>query len=337
MDIKQNKRDKIQLLRAFAIIAVVFIHTCLDDVVGVGIRNFINYAVALFIFISGYLFNVPVTNIIEFYKKKFIRVLVPYIIWTIIYSVIYYLCSKNNEPLFLATVKNIITAKASPPFYFILVYMQLVLIHPFIYKLVNSKYWFSGFLISPISIILLLYVPSIYYNYPLLKYYSYPFTMWFIFYYLAVCAKTMPNLLTVKKLTKGWQCGLIILMILQIIESYAWYSHGMPRVAVNQLKLTSVMYNCMLLTLCFYFIENNNIKLQDAFYNKCLIVVGDFSFGIFFLHMLIKDALHFFKIIPVYSIPFPLYSIVITVVTFIAVIIISKVFGKNVTKLLGLK
>ncbi|MBE6415576.1 MAG: acyltransferase [Akkermansiaceae bacterium] len=49
------KDANIQLLRALAIIAVVFIHTCPHGMEQVIFRPFINFAVPLFLFLSGYL------------------------------------------------------------------------------------------------------------------------------------------------------------------------------------------------------------------------------------------------------------------------------------------
>lgn len=74
-------KEKIQLLRGIAIIAVIMIHTVSGEK-AILIRPFLNFSVALFIFLSGYLTNfsqgIPIK---EFYKKRLIRVGVPYIIW----------------------------------------------------------------------------------------------------------------------------------------------------------------------------------------------------------------------------------------------------------------
>ena len=53
--IGEKESKNIQLLRALGIIAVVGIHTCGGGTRGVVIRPFINYAVSIFIFLSGFL------------------------------------------------------------------------------------------------------------------------------------------------------------------------------------------------------------------------------------------------------------------------------------------
>ena len=71
---------KIQILRALAIIGVVMIHTNVSGYPSAWIRPFINYAVGLFIFCSGYLTKIEIKDLKTFYKKRLIRVIIPYIL-----------------------------------------------------------------------------------------------------------------------------------------------------------------------------------------------------------------------------------------------------------------
>lgn len=52
---KNSRNTTIQIFRAFAIIAVVIIHTLPLGYWQVLIRPFVNFAVAAFLFLSGYL------------------------------------------------------------------------------------------------------------------------------------------------------------------------------------------------------------------------------------------------------------------------------------------
>ena len=49
----KEKNVKIQILRAIAIIGVVLIHTCPSGKWQIFVRPFINFAVPIFIFLSG--------------------------------------------------------------------------------------------------------------------------------------------------------------------------------------------------------------------------------------------------------------------------------------------
>ena len=110
-----QKNNTIQLIRALAIIAVVMIHMTPSGMYQVFCRPFINYAVATFLFLSGFLTKIDNDNWISFYKKRIKRVLIPYLIWTVLYT----LSSKNIGKL----PNNLITAKAAAPLYYIFVYI----------------------------------------------------------------------------------------------------------------------------------------------------------------------------------------------------------------------
>ena len=83
--VTKTKNENIQFLRGIAILAVVIIHSSMPDRLRVVIRPFVNYAVALFIFLSGYLTNIDISDKKNFMKKRIIKVIVPYIIWSIIF------------------------------------------------------------------------------------------------------------------------------------------------------------------------------------------------------------------------------------------------------------
>ena len=83
---KQPKNIKVQYLRAIAIMAVVLIHTCPSGSLQVICRPFINFAVATFLFLSGYLTKSEIENRQTFFKKRIVRVIIPYAIWTLLYT-----------------------------------------------------------------------------------------------------------------------------------------------------------------------------------------------------------------------------------------------------------
>ena len=118
--IKAPRNNAIQWFRAIAIIAVIIIHTCPSGLWLVTCRPFLNYCVPLFIFISGYLTKVDNNDWGGFFKKRIIRVMIPYIIWTIIYTIE----SRNLAKLPI----NLLTSGAAAHLYFILVYVQFVLL-----------------------------------------------------------------------------------------------------------------------------------------------------------------------------------------------------------------
>lgn len=175
------KNTKIQILRAVAVIAVVLIHTCKGGYYQVFCRPFINFAVALFIFLSGYLTKLDNHDWVKFYIRRIGRVLIPYIIWTILYT----LPSTNvKEYIF-----NLATTQATPTLYYVFVYIQFVILTPLLGRLAKSKYYWIGFVVAPLSILC--------YKYPIIMYDLQPKGYinllwevsclgWFTYYYLGL-------------------------------------------------------------------------------------------------------------------------------------------------------
>lgn len=76
----------LQALRGLAIASVVMIHCLPLEAWVVGVRPFLNFAVALFIFLSGYLTTKrKVADIHSFYRKRIGKIVIPYSLWTLFY------------------------------------------------------------------------------------------------------------------------------------------------------------------------------------------------------------------------------------------------------------
>lgn len=140
----------IQALRGLAIIAVVLIHTCPSGLSQVFVRPFLNFAVAMFIFLSGNLTKTENEDWIHFIKKRCLRVLIPYFIWTIVYT----LPSFSLQKLAF----NLATTKSAYTLYYVFVYIQLVILTPLLCKAARSKLKWSAWLISPIYILIINYL-----------------------------------------------------------------------------------------------------------------------------------------------------------------------------------
>ena len=326
----ENIRKKIQILRAVAILAVVFLHTIPLSLDAVFVKPFINFAVAMFLFLSGLLTPFHIDDVKEFYKKRILRVIIPYAIWTIVYTLVYYSGGLINGNLFLKMIYNFFTAQAAIPFYFIFIYIQLVLITPFVEKLYNSKYKITGFVIPLISSVLVLYIPCII-THKFNMWYLYPFTTWFIFYYLGfllgnekICLKT----------PKYFNLLFLISIVLQVLEGFLFYKSSL-QISLSQLKLTSILTSLFICIYGYKFILNDFKLNLHSIWVKFSVSVGNCSFGIYLLHLLIiyvVDKLNFF---PKEKSPFFVYSIMIFFITYFVVFISSKIFRGKTSKWLG--
>lgn len=330
MNVSDTASKKIQILRALAIIAVVIMHTLPFGEIKIFIKPFFTFAVAMFIFLSGLLTSIDVNDVAKFYKKRITRVLIPYIIWTLVYSISYWIFGHPKDTLFHRIFFNLFTATAEGPFYYIFVYIQLVLITPLLKPLFNSKYKYFGLFVSPIASILMLYMPCILFHHWSF-WTTHPCFIWFSFYYLGLLISN--NKIEIKLDSLKW-CYYLGLICLQMSEGYIIYKLGGSfRSSGTLIKITSLLTSTYACLLGYKYIINSNYT--NNLINKVLVDVGNYSFGIYLLHMLVLNSLSTFRVLRYNAIPFPFYSVCIILITYVIVLITSKVCGKKLSKYLG--
>lgn len=316
MDLIYNRSYNIQLLRGAAIVAVVFIHNTPTGIAQIWCRPFLNFSVGLFLFMSGMLSDAKKWNP----RKRIFKVLIPYIIWTLVYVMFSEHDEISNIPV--TYIKQLITARASGMMYYIFVYCEFTLLIPFIDRLAKSKYKYVGFFISPIEIILMRLLPLIFdvqmNNYiDIVKNIS--CLGWFTYFYLGyLLGNSMITLkISTRKLSIYW--GLSI--ILQIIEGYIYFYMGESNCG-TQLKLTAVLSGVIFCVLAYRFIHSER-KLDI----KMLYLLGNSSFGIYFSHMAVMTIL---GVVPFYLkyVIYPFNAVVTILVSYVCVSIGKKVLGK---------
>ena len=325
-DKQKEKNYKVQILRALAIFAVVLIHTCPGGMWQVICRPFINYAVALFLFLSGYLTKIENNDWITFYKKRIVRVLIPYIVWTILYTL-----SSSPPNLMLQLLKNLITTKAAGTLYYIFVYIQFAILTPALGKLAKSRFRWVGWLVSPISTILFKYFWLFSGQQPN-KYLSMIWEIcclgWFTYYYLGLVLGN--GIINIKYKFKKLSLFYIVSIPIQIIEGYIWLLLGDSNCG-TQLKLSSFLTSTLFLLIAHCYLNSEKVTVN----NRLLILIGDCSFGIYLSHIMVMIIL---GKIPNYSIiPYVANSIVVMLVSLACVIIGQKICGDKGSKLIGLK
>ena len=232
-------------LRALAIIAVVAIHTCPSGLPQVIVRPFVNFGVGLFLFLSGWLTRENDFGK-SFFKRRIFRVLVPYVIWTVVYSL------QRGAPdkiLF-----NLLTTKACAAFYYVAVYVQFVLLTPLLCRLADSRFRHAGWLVAPMSVVAFMYLPqfgvcepgehmSLVWNICCLG--------WFTYYYLGImCARGYVRVEGYRPLILV--AVYLLTLVVQMAEGYAWLQAGELNCG-SQLKLSSLASGAvaMLLALCY--------------------------------------------------------------------------------------
>lgn len=317
----------IQIFRALSIIAVVMIHTTPSGEWQVFCRPFINFSVATFLFLSGYLTKIENDNWFAFCKKRIIRVIIPYIIWTIFYTL---------PPIFsgdgiLVIVKNLITAKATVAMYYIFVYIQFVLLTPWLAQLAKSKHRHWGWLIAPISMIIFKYsglLTGIEPNAYVLLLWSDVCLGWFTYYYLGL-------LLGNRIIKPDYSLKTLILLylvsiLLQMAEGYGWLLLGEANCG-TQVKLTSFLTSTLFLLIVYTLLNKPDIDVKSKFLRS----LGDYSFGIYLCHIMVIMVL---RRIPYYTtLSYPFTSFMVVLISWGCCYIGNKICGKKISGWLGLK
>lgn len=313
---------KVQLLRAVSIMSVILIHTCVEGIVGVVIRPLINFCVAMFIFLSGYLTQLEVDNVKSFYKKRILKVLIPYLVWSVIYTIV----NKDYSNLIL----NIFTTSACYTLYYIAVYIQLVLITPFLKRLINSKYKWLGWCVQPLFI-LVRYTLSIIDKSLTAPWSSIFFAAWFSYYYLGILLGNKIIKFNSKKI------NIVILYIislcLQILEGIIWYCIGDVSIATSQIKLSALFTSIVCVLIGYLYIKNDKNFIKENKIYDFVMLIANCSFGIYLAHPLLLSLANKFYIYK--YIPYPLNAVLILIITLIGVLIVRWIVGDKYAKYLG--
>lgn len=319
----KEKLDNIQIIRALCIIAVVSIHTCPSGQIGILLRPFLNFCVAIFIFLSGYLTKIPIEDNSQFIKRRTLRIIFPYIIWSVIYTIIY-----NDYNNFIL---KFLTARCCGIYYYLFVYIQLVLITPILASIINKKHKYLIYSITPIFIFIL-YILNI------LRYQvSFPFNaiffpMWISYYAIGLTIGNKKS--TIQISLKSSLILYFIGILLQLIEGELWNYFNNYNMATTQIKLSNFITNIGVIFIISNLI-NKEFKFNKIIY-KILVTLGDYSFGIYLTHMILVSILN--KISnSIIDISFPITTMLILIIEYFGISICYKIFNDKVLKIIGLK
>lgn len=315
------KNPRIQVLRGIAILAVVIIHLSIPSLPRVIIRPFINYAVALFVFLSGYLTPLKIKNIGIFYWKRITRIIVPYVLWSIIYSI-----PKGFGNFWV----ELLTGKCCGIYYYIFVYFQLVIITPLVLRLIESRFSWVGWIITPIGTIIFRYLFKFMGMSVLSSNFNYTLVAWFIYYYLGLFLGNKKFVLS--KPINSYIIIYAVSILISIAEGLIWYRYGDFDMATTQLRLSSILTSISFMLICHWFINIDSKHIENTQIFVCLHFLGNCSFGIYLSHILIKQILDIFV---GQVMLFPIDMLLVISISAICVAIGKKVLGRY-SWLLGL-
>lgn len=331
----EKKKEYWQMIRGICIIAVILIHILtkseLDYInnFNIVLRVVLNFCVGLFIFMAGYFIDIKqvTTNTKSYIIKKIKRIGVPFIIFSTIAAIISFVKNDKNIINFLI---DVFLGRASEQLYYIIVLIQLIILSPVLVKIINSKNIFKNLSIIIITPIYLIVIAILQYCYKItIPQYMTIFCAWLLYYYIGIIFNVYKDKICIKitnlKLFCIWISFIIIVSILNMIllnKRIVDYSY-----LTSQVRIINLVY----IILCILIVFKNQEKNRC---NKILVELGNYSFGIYFVHTYfthilnkLTDFNYFLKII--------IGVFGVTVVSYYFIKIFKKITKNKFDKILG--
>lgn len=193
--------------------------------------------------------------------------MLPYLIWSIVFIVIGIV---RNGLDIKHIVYYLLAGKAAAPFYYIVVLLQLLVITPWLVK--HRKIWM--YLITPIYLALIYVYNIITGKMPL--FYETIFFAWFFFYLLGLDCRAGKFNKVIQKVRSWW---IIIALALSIGEAFLLLAFGCSTgFACSQIRFSPFAYATVI---ALWWLKKERITERNL-----LSRIGDYSYGIFFVHMI---------------------------------------------------
>ncbi len=331
--------QRIQILRALAIIAVVVIHTPAPEPYVLFIRPFFNFAVAMFLFLSAYLTadkasRTPEPDYRALIKGRLRRLLPTYAAWVIIAALPALLHQLLHRELTgLSCSVTLLSMSVGVPYYFYLVYIQLLLLHPWLARLAASRWWSAGLVVTPLAL-----VGHYWFNLSGLTLPSMlagvPFPSWFAYYYLGI-------LLGQRRCTSAQNCLPLMLayaaaLLLQIGEAWLWYTEGHFHLATTQTKFSSFLSSSIACLLAGTWLTRAESPAAHGLAWRSLVFIGNCSMGIFLCHCTMiyvwKKAAELLHL----PTPYPTNTVAVLAASLLLILAANRLLPPACVRLLGL-
>ena len=291
---------EVDILRGFAMLSVVAIHVSNIPmaILSSGLRyfavfmfnSFINYAVSMFFLISALMAarseaNRPV-KLLEYYKKKLMRLGLPYLVWTLIYILFGVIIHRLRMPDILSWrnwISWILQGRAYDHLYFLAVICQFHILFPILFKLArmvkDKPFWAFFITVGGQHIV---YWANKLWLYRALPYFQssffWYFGIMFLGLYLGLNYEKVCQWL--HKNTKWLSIFCLISAIAYLYYRYLYYmdisAHTYPYSFIRLFFVTS-------LPLCLM-APAQNLRLQKGWAGRGLLWVGRYTMGIYLIH-----------------------------------------------------
>ena len=329
-----KKNEYFQNIRGICIILVIAIHLLRQNEQGnvndfnIILRTIMNFCVGIFIFLSGYFVNIKK---VENNKKGWIikrlkRLGIPFLIFSALAATIALIENHNSISEYII---DIVLGRASAQLYYIVVLIQLVILTPFIIKIIQSKKKslnIGVILITPVYLIVLA-ILNIKYHYQLPQYATI-FLGWILYYYLGIYYKINKDNISLIKF-KNKKCILVPVILINCCINIYMYKIGINYgYVISQVRLLNMLYILYVIVVI--------LKFENRFKNiNCLTKLGDLSFGIYFIHTYFIKIYHHTFNFNNYYIQLLIGIIFVIIFSYFSIAIFKKITKNKFDKILG--
>lgn len=309
----KTRINELDFLRAFAVLAVIMIHTAakIDLIKSFNSLVFVNvfidvashFAVPVFIIVSGIVLSYNYyehINYKSYYIKRFVSIIPQFLFFSLFYLILSNLILDQRSPSILKLIYQIFTGRASYHLWFFIILIQFYIVYPLLIKLYaifSSKHRLRSFIIMSFLIQILYYIISNYlytdYDQILLRLFDYYIRHAFLSYifYFVMGIHFGRNLDSMKNYIYNANDNIIyFLLILSNIFIYLIRIKGMetPGYEIDKFYLLPseiieplqyILSFILLWKIASKLIERND-PVTSLFKD-----IGRFSFGIYLIHV----------------------------------------------------
>lgn len=344
-----EKQIWIDHLRAVATIAVVFLHVSAPLIYKFGVipmswwwianifNSTVRCSVPLFFMVSGALLLPKEQELSVFLKKRFLRIVYPFLFWGMIHILMNLLLKIRSHEVrtlddVLVSTATKISSGVAYHYWYIFVIIGIYLFVPIIGRWArsSSRKELQYFLILWISFTILSLTPVAGFRYFSQLTYFFSGSMGFLIlgYYLVRFSVVISN--------RWYFLLILILLIMSALTVTIFGSYYLSSVSGKSVQsLYSYFSPNIIIVTISVFLLFQNFNIQQIQISKALSWVSRYSYGIFLSHVLVLTLLSFLKIDAMFI--HPLIGIITTAVLCVTVsgfmvFIINKLpFGKYIS------
>ena len=297
MSIQENRDNAFDVFRGLAIIAVVAIHAIYyggspNSSGFVYYRQFLNFCVPAFFFVSGYWASrKQIESLVEykaFLWRRLSRVLFPYLFWSFV--IIGYTIVKKRHFDGNKTLCLLLTGGACMGYYFIIAIIQLYILTP-VLQYINRKLGVHGvaiILLLNLACLLALYLSRLFniiHHLPAAMF----FYSWIIYYEFGLFAGEHEMAVPTRK-TRLFRpfvlYALLVSLLISMMETTSILSKfENPYFAAFPTTYSALLYSiCVIIGFIFY---------REYFerFPRLFCKIGRYSFGIYLIHIFILSGI----------------------------------------------